>query len=57
MTMNEENKYENKIMQYTDAQLILEASIVNEQYKRFHNQKKAIEEEFDRRRTIGREKK
>lgn len=52
--MSDENKYENIITKYTAEQLIQEASIVNEQYKRFYAQKKAIEEEFDRRRKTGR---
>lgn len=46
----EENKYENIIANYTSEQLIIEASIINEQYKRLYNQKKAIEEEMDKRR-------
>ena len=49
-----DNKYENIIKEYTAEQLIQEASIVNEQYKRYYAQKKAIEEEFDRRRKQGR---
>ena len=52
--MNEDSKYENVIKKYTAEQLIQEASIVNEQYKRFYAQKKAIEEEFDRRRKENR---
>lgn len=51
--MNDENKYENKyeniIQNYSAEQLIYEASIVNEQYKTIYSQKKAIEEEMDRR--------
>lgn len=49
-----ENKYEIIIQHYTAEQLIQEASIVNEQYKKFYNQKKAIEEEMDRRRKDAR---
>ena len=52
--MNNENQYENIIAKYTAEQLIQEASIINEQYKRVYAQKKAIEEEFDRRRKEGR---
>lgn len=47
--MNEENKFENVIKGYSDTQLIYEASIINKQYKTIYAQKKAIEEEFDRR--------
>lgn len=54
MNNREENKYENVIAQYTSEQLIIEASIVNEQYKRAYNQKKAIEEEMDKRRKQSR---
>lgn len=50
MSNREESKYENIIAQYTSEQLIIEASIVNEQYRRAYNQKKAIEEEMDKRR-------
>lgn len=46
----EQNKYENIIKEYSAEQLILEASIVNEQSNRYYAQKKAIEAEFDRRR-------
>lgn len=49
-----ENKYENVIKEYSAEQLIQEASIVNEQYRKYYAQKKAIEEEFDRRRKQGR---
>lgn len=45
----EDSKYENIIKKYTDRQLIFEASIVNKQYKTIYSQKKAIEEEMDRR--------
>jgi len=47
--MNEDSKYENVIKKYTDTQLIYEASIVNKQYKTIYAQKKAIEDEMDRR--------
>lgn len=47
--MNDENKYENIIQNYSAEQLIYEASIVNEKYKNIYAQKKAIEEEMDRR--------
>ena len=53
--MSEDNKYENIIKKYSAEQLIQEASIVNEQYKRVYSQKKAIEEEFDRKRKEGRQ--
>lgn len=49
MSNREENKYENVIKTYTDTQLIYEASIINKQYKTVYAQKKALEEEFDRR--------
>lgn len=45
--MNE--KYEDKLKGYSAEQLIYEASIVNEQYKTIYSQKKAIEEEMNRR--------
>lgn len=47
--MNEESKYENIIAKYTAEQLIYEASIINKQYKTIYAQKKALEDEFDRR--------
>ena len=53
--MNDENKYENIIAGYTAEQLIQEASIVNAKYKTIYAQKKAIEEEFDRRLKEGRQ--
>lgn len=52
--MSEDNKYENIIQDYTAEQLVLEASIVNAEYKTAYSKKKALEEEFDRRRKIGR---
>lgn len=45
----EDNKYENVIKRYTDEQLIYEMSIINKQYKTVYAQKKALEEECDRR--------
>ena len=51
--MNEESKYENILKTYTDSQLICEASIINKQYKTVYAQKKAIEDEFDRRLREG----
>lgn len=51
--MTEDNKYENVIKGYTDKQLIYEASIINKQYKTVYAQKKAIEDEFDRRLREG----
>ena len=53
--MNEDSKYENIIKKYSAEQLIQEASIINEQYKRVYAQKKSIEEEFDRRRKENRQ--
>ena len=46
---NEENKYENIIKKYDYKQLVFEASIVNKKYKTIYAQKKAIEDEMDRR--------
>lgn len=51
--MNEDSKYENIIKGYTAEQLIYEASIINKQYKTVYAQKKAIEDEFDRRLREG----
>lgn len=55
MSNTDENKYENIIAAYTAEQLITEASIVNTKYKTIYAQKKAIEEEFDRRLKEGRQ--
>ncbi len=50
----DDNKYENIIKNYSAEQLIIEASIVDEQCKKYYAQKKAIEEEFNRRRRESR---
>ena len=44
-----DSKYEDVLKTYSAEQLIYEASIVNEQYKTIYSQKKAIEEEMNRR--------
>lgn len=45
----EECKYENIIKRYSDTQLIYEQAILNKQYKQILSQKKALEEEINRR--------
>ena len=45
----EDNKYEDIIKKYDFEQLIYEMSIINKRYKPIYAQKKALEEECDRR--------
>ena len=47
--MEEENKYENIIAEYSDTQLIYEQAIINEEETVLYNKKKAIKEELKRR--------
>lgn len=45
----EENKYEEVIARYTDAQLICEQAILNEEETVLYNKKKALKDEFKKR--------
>lgn len=47
--MEEENKYENIIAEYSDTQLIYAQAIINEEETVVYNKKKAIKEELKRR--------
>lgn len=53
--MEEEQRYENRIKEYSDKQLIYEIAIVEKQYNTAYMQKKALKEECNRRLNEGRQ--